>query len=261
MAVPRWQHPQARPVGSVSPNHDDHVPHAMTRSSITAAAWTSGPALAYAGDALVVGGDAPGAELLIAPRRRGAGTAAPPPSREHLTEADLRQVEETFGDGITAVQIVDVFVSRGIRFTEATFRKYVQLGLLPRSRRIGRKGKNKGSLGMYPAKTVRRIDHVKRLMLEGYTIEQIAAQFLQFTDLIENVSEALTELFDRLDLDVAAPDLDAAARRGLAKELAEARRHGDALVERLNSLTQRALAPRAAELRKAGAADDAEDLL
>jgi hypothetical protein len=220
-----------------------------------------GPALALVGDALVIGGEPALAATLVAPRRRGAGTAAPTPAREHLTDAELRQVEDTYAEGITAVQIVDVFVSRGIRFTEATFRKYVQLGLLPRSRRIGRKGKNKGSLGLYPAKTVRRIDHVKRLMLEGYTIEQIQAQFLQFTDLIENVSEALVVLFDRLDLDLAAPDLDPTARRGLAKELAEARRHGDGLVERLTALTQRALAPRAAELRKAGAADDAEDLL
>ena len=43
--------------------------------------------------------------------------------------------------------------------------------------------------------------------------------------------------------------------------MAEARRLGQDLVERLTALTQRALAPRAAELRKAGAADDAEDLL
>ena len=114
---------------------------------------------------------------------------------------------------------------------------------------------------MYPAKTVRRIDHVKRLMLEGYTIEQIQAQFLQFTDLIENVSEAIAILFDRLDADLTAPHLDATARRGLAKDLAEARRNGDQLLERLTALTQRAWAARAAELRRARAAADAEDQL
>ena len=220
-----------------------------------------GPRLAIEDGALVLGGGSVAAEAITQRRRRpGAGTDAPPPS-DHLTEADLRAIEDTYADGITAVQVVEVFVSRGIRFSEATFRKYVQQGLLPRSRRVGRKGKNKGSLGLYPAKTVRRIDHVKRLMGEGYTIEQIQAQFLQFTDLVENVSEAIDILFDRLDEDLAAPELAAPARRGLAKDMAEARRLGQDLVERLTALTQRALAPRAAELRKAGAADDAEDLL
>lgn len=227
-------------------------------TSIDHALYAGGPHLGLDGDALIIGGAAP-VEALVARRRRGEG--APAPSRDQLTEADLRAIEDTYADGITAVQIVEVFVSRGIRFSEATFRKYVQQGLLPRSRRIGRKGKNKGSLGMYPAKTVRRIDHVKRLMGEGYTIEQIQAQFLQFTDLVENVSEAIEVLLERLDEDLAAPALEAAARRGLAKDMAEARRLGDDLVTRLTALTQRALAPRAAELRKAGAADDAEDLL
>jgi hypothetical protein len=218
-----------------------------------------GPHFAVEDDALILGGAAPGVDALLLRRRRGEGTTPPP--REQLTEADLRAVEDTYAEGITAAQIVDVFVSRGIRFSEATFRKYVQQGLLPRSRRIGRKGKNKGSLGLYPAKTVRRIDHVKRLMGDGYTIEQIQSQFLQFTDLVENVSEAVGFLLDRLDEDLAAPGLEPAARRGLAKDMAEARRLGDDLVTRLTALTQRALAPRAAELRKAGAADDAEDLL
>ena len=174
-----------------------------------------GPHFAVEDDALILGGAAPGVDALLLRRRRGEGTTPPP--REQLTEADLRAVEDTYAEGITAAQIVDVFVSRGIRFSEATFRKYVQQGLLPRSRRIGRKGKNKGSLGLYPAKTVRRIDHVKRLMGDGYTIEQSQSQFLQFTDLVENVSEAVGFLLDRLDEDLAAPGLEPAARRGLAK--------------------------------------------
>lgn len=217
------------------------------------------------GEALIVSATASGPLLsaLVQPRRRGGDTGATPApaARDQLTDAELRQIEDVYGDGITAVQIVEVFVSRGIRFSEATFRKYVQQGLLPRSKRIGRKGKNKGSLGMYPAKTVRRIDHVKRLMGDGYTIEEIQSQFLQFTDLVENVSEAVSELLDRLDENLASPNLEAPARRALAKEAADARRLGDDLVDRLTALTQRALAPRAAELRKSGAADAAEDLL
>ena len=46
---------------------------------------------------------------------------------------------------------------KGVRLSEATFRKYVQAGLLPRSKRVGRKGKHRGSQGLYPVEAVRRI--------------------------------------------------------------------------------------------------------
>jgi DNA-binding transcriptional MerR regulator len=176
-----------------------------------------------------------------------------------LKEEDLRAIEGTYPDGITAVQIVDVFTSRGIKFSEASFRKYVQQGLLPRSRRVGRKGKHRGSLGVYPAKTVRRINAVKQLMVDGYTIEEIQGQFLLYTDLVEGVAEHLTELWSRLGTD--AGKLDPAIRRELEQRLVETRRDGDRLVEKLGELTRRFAAPRTDSLRLAGAAGGAEDLL
>ncbi len=201
---------------------------------------------------------------LVSTRRRGGGEGVerrPERAAGILTAEELRQIEELHGDGITAVQIVDAFVSRGVRFSEASFRKYVQQGLLPRSKRVGRKGKNKGSLGLYPPKTVRRINEVKRLMGEGYTIEEIQAQFLQFTDLVENVDEAVEELLGRLDETVAAEQFDPQARRALAKELGELHREAGELVERFTAIAQRVAAPRSAQLRKSGAAGAAEDLL
>ena len=165
-----------------------------------------------------------------------------------LKEEDLRAIEGTYPGGITAVQIVDAFTSRGIKFSEASFRKYVQQGLLPRSRRVGRKGKHRGSLGVYPSKTVRRINAVKQLMVDGYTIEEIQGQFLLYTDLVEGVAEHLAELWTRLDADVT----------GLEDK---SRRDGDRLVERLGELTRRFAAPRTDSLRLAGAAGGAQDLL
>ncbi|MEO7734464.1 MAG: MerR family transcriptional regulator, partial [Kofleriaceae bacterium] len=126
---------------------------------------------------------------------------AAPTRASLLKEEDLRAIEGTYPDGITAVQIVDVFTSRGIKFSEASFRKYVQQGLLPRSRRVGRKGKHRGSMGVYPAKTVRRINTVKSLMADGYTIEEIQGEFLHYTDLVEGVAENLAELWTRLVVD------------------------------------------------------------
>jgi hypothetical protein len=176
-----------------------------------------------------------------------------------LTEEQLRAIETAYPEGLTAVQLVDAFTSRGIKFSEASFRKYVQQGLLPRSKRVGRKGKHKGSLGVYPAKTVRRINEVKQLMVDGYTIEEIQGEFLLYTDLVEGVAENLTALVTRLSRD--AERLDAATRRDVQKELTEARKDGDELVARLEKLKRRVSAPRTDTLRLAGAAGGAEDLL
>jgi DNA-binding transcriptional MerR regulator len=188
------------------------------------------------------------------------GGSAGATTRAHLLkEEELRAIEGTYAEGITAVQIVDVFTSRGIKFSEASFRKYVQQGLLPRSKRVGRKGKHRGSLGVYPAKTIRRINSVKQLMADGYTIEEIQGQFLLYTDLVEGVAENLAELWTRLAADVGK--LEPAQRKGLERELADTRRDGDRVVERLGELTRRVAAPRTDNLRLAGAAGGAEDLL
>jgi hypothetical protein len=176
-----------------------------------------------------------------------------------LTEEQLRAIETTYPEGLTAVQLVDAFTSRGIKFSEASFRKYVQQGLLPRSRRVGRKGKHKGSLGVYPAKTVRRINDVKRLMLDGYTIEEIQGQFLLYTDLVEGVGENLTELCDRLARD--AERLETSVRREVLRDLADVRMDGGDIVDRLDALTRKVAAPRTDPLRLTGAAGGAEDLL
>jgi DNA-binding transcriptional MerR regulator len=178
-----------------------------------------------------------------------------------LSDAEIDEVESTYPDGITAVQVVELFTSRDVRFSEATFRKYVQLGLLPRSRRIGRKGKHRGSMGVYPAKTVRRINEIKRLMADGYTIEEIQAQFLRFTDTLETLEEGFSEFFSRLEEEVAEPRFDNQTRRSLTRELKDARQAADDLLARLDGLSRRVATPRGNQYRNAGAAGSAEDLL
>ncbi|HEY6035133.1 MAG TPA: hypothetical protein VIV58_12755, partial [Kofleriaceae bacterium] len=177
-----------------------------------------------------------GLEIDVAARRDDDAASAGGGSRSTvLDEEQLRAIETAHAEGLTAVQIVDAFTSRGIKFSEASFRKYVQQNLLPRSKRVGRKGKHKGSLGVYPAKTIRRINAVKQLMIDGYTIEEIQGQFLLYTDLVEGVAEHLTELWSRLGGDVTK--LDPANRRELEHQLAETRRDGDRLVDKLGQLT------------------------
>jgi Mg2+ and Co2+ transporter CorA len=106
---------------------------------------------------------------------------------------------------------------------------------------------------------VRRINAVKQYMLDGYTIEESQGQFLLYTDLIEGIAEHLAELWNRLDKD--RDQLEGQALRELQKEMAECRKAGDELVERLGELTRRIAAPRTDTLRLAGAAGGAEDLL
>src|SRR5246127_912454 len=105
-------------------------------------------------------------------------TRAPGALRGLLEDRELDEIERAWPDGMTSRQIVDVFETRGIRFSEATLRKYVQLGLLPRSVRVGRKGKHRGSCGLYPANVVRQIVRIKEMMADDLTIEQIQKEFL-----------------------------------------------------------------------------------
>jgi hypothetical protein len=114
--------------------------------------------------------------------------------------------------------LVAAFASREVKFSEATLRKYVQLGLVPRSRRVGLKGKHLGSRGVYPVRAVRRINSVKKLMAERYTIEEIQARFLTFKDSIETLDEALGELI-RLFEDKVGAQAPSKIRDRLESEL------------------------------------------
>lgn len=78
-----------------------------------------------------------------------------------LLEASLRELERTRPDGLTSAEILDLLATSGMSFSEATLRKYVQIGLLPRSVRVGQKGKHLGSRGLYPTEVVRRIALIK----------------------------------------------------------------------------------------------------
>lgn len=201
-------------------------------------------------------------ETLAAYRRRsGQRAGGDGGNKGLLSEEDLLQIEQMYADGITAMQIVDVFTSRGIRFSEASFRKYVQQGLLPRSRRIGRKGKHRGSMGIYPPKAVRRINEIKRLMVEGHTIEEIQSKILRFSNVIENVEDIVSDLFAALGDEIESPRFDSQIRRSLMRELDEARRAADELIAQLDDLSQRIAQPQGEKYRDTGAAGNAEDLL
>ncbi len=152
-----------------------------------------------------------------------------------FSEATLAALESAHPEGLAVQQIVDAFVASGFSLTEATFRKYVQLGLLPRSVRVGRKGKSRGSQGFYPSNVVRRIDAIRRLMGQGYTIEQIQKEFLFVRSELDELGRCLDRLYAGLERALESRDSDELAKR----KLVEAREVGADLTKRLDEIEQR----------------------
>jgi DNA-binding transcriptional MerR regulator len=182
-----------------------------------------------------------------------------PAARGLLEERELAEIERAWPNGLTSRQIVDVFETRGIRFSEATLRKYVQLGLLPRSVRVGRKGKHRGSCGLYPAHVVRRVNVVKGMMAADRTIEEIQRSFARFKDEIESVENDLRDLIAGFEREARLPAVDPDGRRELEREITEAKRAAGELVRRISSLERR-ISAQAAESPTGGAATAGSDL-
>ncbi|HYP97306.1 MAG TPA: hypothetical protein VER96_01445 [Polyangiaceae bacterium] len=116
-----------------------------------------------------------------------------------IDDSTLNQIERQYAAGLTSVEILDVFASHEVSLSEATLRKYVQLGLLPRSVRVGRKGKHQGSQGIYPVSVIRQILRIKQMMAESYTIEQIQREFLFIRNDVEQLEQMLSRIFKKLE--------------------------------------------------------------
>jgi DNA-binding transcriptional MerR regulator len=116
-----------------------------------------------------------------------------------IDDPTLSQLEREYAAGLTSVEILDVFASHDVSLSEATLRKYVQIGLLPRSVRVGRKGKHQGSQGVYPVSVIRQILLIKQMMAESYTIEQIKREFLFIRNDIEQLEQMLSRIFKKLE--------------------------------------------------------------
>jgi len=157
------------------------------------------------------------------------------------TESEFSAIESSNPEGLTTQQVVDIFSSRGERLTEATFRKYVQLGLLPRSIRIGRKGRHRGSQGLYPATVIRQIDIVRGLMAQGLTIEEIQQDFPFLTGDIEDLSQRIKKIFSGIELATSKRESDSSSDQVVYRALSEARTTAEELIKKLQSIEGRLL--------------------
>ena len=153
-------------------------------------------------------------------------------SADYLRPDEIDRIERERAGGISSGEVVRLFESKGARLSAATFRKYVQAGLLPRSRRVGRKGKHTGSTGLYPVSVVRRIALIKRMMAEGYTVEDIRGSFVTVRNRLEDVEKGLTDLVAELSQKARAHP----RRKQFEEELSRAEREARRALERLEKV-------------------------
>ena len=149
---------------------------------------------------------------------------------EILRPEELARIERDYAAGLPARVILEIFKPHGVQLSEATFRKYVQAGLLPRSRRVGRKGKHRGSTGLYPVDSVRRINAIKKMMAQGHTLEEIRRSFVFFKNQIDQVERELAEVFQGFESELSGRGFGDRHKRALASELSQLRQKADSLV-------------------------------
>lgn len=159
-----------------------------------------------------------------------------------ITDDELEKLEREHPQGLTSAEILDVFTAHDIKFSEATLRKYVQLGLLPRSVRVGRKGKHQGSQGMYPAGVVRQILRIKEMMADDYTIEEIQREFLFVRGDIEDLERKLDKVFDTLRDAAKERARSETTGRAVAQDLAGAETLARDLLTKLVAIEERLMA-------------------
>ncbi|HET8733496.1 MAG TPA: MerR family transcriptional regulator [Anaeromyxobacteraceae bacterium] len=158
---------------------------------------------------------------------------------------EIDRLERERAGGITSREVVRIFESRGARLSESTFRKYVQVGLLPRSRRVGRKGKHTGSTGLYPVEVVRRINLIKRMMAEGMTLEEIRGSFVGLKNQLFDVENGFSALLSELTRKAQAHP----HRREMEGELGLAEREVRQALRRIEKVGGRVATVRMVEAR------------
>jgi hypothetical protein len=171
---------------------------------------------------------------------------------QRITDDVLDALEREHPQGLTSAEILDILAAHDVKFSEATLRKYVQLGLLPRSVRVGRKGKHQGSQGMYPAGVLRQIQRIRDMMAEDYTIEEIQSQFLFVRGDIEDLERIMGKVFDAL-YEVARDKRSETTGRVVAIELAAAEHLAGDLVAKLTKIEERLQTQAALTRRAVGA--------
>jgi DNA-binding transcriptional MerR regulator len=172
-----------------------------------------------------------------------------------LLEARLVRLERARPEGLTSGEILQILSEHGVLVSEATLRKYVQLGLLPRSVRVGQKGKHRGSRGLYPTEVVRRIALIKALMAERATMDEIRRRLAFLSVDIDKLEASIQAVLTKVRQHASGTAADNVAsidgRR--RSEIRTIERFGRELIERLRRLDARLRQPDATASGEPGA--------
>lgn len=155
----------------------------------------------------------------------------------HPDDATHGSLEQLYSEGISSAKLLATFKELGIHFSESSLRKYVQLGLLPRSVRVG-KGTHRGSEGLYPASVLRQVVRIKQMMAQSYTIEQIQRDFFfvqgdleKLASVVDGVLAAFHRVMSRQGRGEIARDL--------STQIDDARLVAQDLMKRLSAIESR----------------------
>jgi DNA-binding transcriptional MerR regulator len=155
---------------------------------------------------------------------------------DEFSHDELRELQTKFKDGITSVELIALVNDRGFRFSESTLRKYVQLGLLPRSKRVGRKGQRRGSIGLYPPQIISHIMAIKRGLKADRTLDDIRYRATVLSEL-EALSGAFAGIADGMKA-LLAYETDTKVKEHLERELNAAEIDFEKLLKRLQGAMQ-----------------------
>lgn len=151
-----------------------------------------------------------------------------------LTPVDLKKVEKQYEAGIGSAAVVELFKQKGERFSEATLRKYVQLGLLPKSRRVGERGRNRGSRGVYPPEIVRLINDIKASLDAGATLDEIRLSKVGLAGEVDGLMRVTGDVVQRFE-EAIAREADR-GRRSLWRRTLD--KHRQVLTQEAKSLSR-----------------------
>lgn len=141
-----------------------------------------------------------------------------------LSARQISDIEKAHPGGLSSKEIIQVLDEHGEPLSEATLRKYVQLGLLPRSRRVGQKGKHRGSRGIYPVEVIRRVDEIRRAMEQGETLDELARASQAVRAKLSSLRVVMDEVLEAAATDLSERSLDRGSKSGVKAELTALRR-------------------------------------
>ncbi len=154
------------------------------------------------------------------------------------SEDELAKIEAEHPEGLAAAEIISLLDGMGVRFSEASLRKYVQLELLPRSVRVGHRGRQGGSQGQYPVEILRQILEIKKLLSEGKGIEEIRSKALLIQHEIDNLEANIRRVFEGIERALESGS-DEVTREQCRREMREAKAAAADLVRRLRAVEGR----------------------